>query len=1024
MSICLFLFLAKGNILFQKLKSEGEEIMNKTLLICVLLFSLVHARATYVGQSVYTEKPNDPEAFYFTASQGKEDVSVALQEAINEVHRKSNFGIVFLPEGTYKISRTLYIPRAVRLIGYGKKRPVVVLAKNSPGFQEAVEKDKGKAAYMFWFTNSRVENEERISDAGAGTFYSALSNVDLKIEDGNPHAVALRTHFAQHSFISHVDIHIGKGKAGLYDVGNEMHNVRFFGGDYGIYTTKTSPGWQMMLVDTYFEKQRIAAIRSQEGGMAIVRMQAKNVPTVVDIEENYLDKLVMEDCRFENIKDQIVIISNENNAANQISLRNIVCRNVPVVAYYRRSQTKSEGWEKMYRIEDFRHGLHQDSLGAKPRILTHISCQFLPELPAEPTKDIPALPDMSTWVNIKDLGAKGDNETDDTKIFLDAIEKYDNIYVPQGWYIISESLVLKPHTNLIGLHPIATQLILKESTPAFSGFGSPKALLETPAGGTNIVNGIGLNTGGYNYRAVGCKWMAGESSYMNDVKFVGGHGTIHPPRPQTSGESQGYRPYAPRISSPSNPVSAQGKDNAWDNQYWSLWITRGGGGTFKDIWTASTYSTSGLYVNNTSTPGRIYAMSLEHHVRNEARFKNVSNWKIYAFQLEEESREGQYCQPVELENCSNMMFANTYMFQVIRVNTPYPYSIRIWNCRDIEFLNLHNYAQTKYASTLPLYDINKDIEVRPWELNRLYISGSEPTRNPLTHKVGEVERLATGFEFSEGTASDSKGNIYFCEQRLRRIYKWSVETRTLSLVADFPWEPLSLGCDTEDNLLVLFRYAPQPGYMVDGKQESVSYLPDAGGTSFSGWGNSGFAVKVYSIDPDNPEETIKLLPQVKMGSVDPIAKAFYPGNRWRDYHDFNTVVMYRPEYCFVAPDGKTIIPQQYDLARASSILEAFPGKPFYTSDEYDKRMVRLDVDSRGYLSNLNYFVETAEFGSAVDKEGNLYVADGQVYVFNPAGQRIGEIEIPERPLTLRFGGKDKNTLFINSYKSLYQIKIK
>lgn len=990
------------------------------LFICINIFT-IHAQ--YKGESVYTEKPDDPAAFYFPVSNGKADVSDALQAAINEVHKKSNLGIVFLPEGIYKISKTIYIPRAVRLIGYGEKRPLIVLAKNSPGFQEKVADDKGEAAYMFWFTNSRVEEGGQIHDAGAGTFYSALSNVNLKIEDGNQHAVALRTHFAQHSFISHVDVYIGKGKAGLFDVGNEMHNVRFFGGDYGIYTTKASPGWQMMMVDTYFEKQRKAAIFSQEGGLTVVRLQAKDVPTVIEVQENYLEKLIMEDCWFENVKEQAIIISNENNAANQISFRNIICKDVPVIATFRRSQTQTKGVGNLYHIENFRHGLHMDYLNAKPEMRIVAELEPLKQLPALQKSDIPALPPMKHWVNIKDLGAKGDGETDDTHIFLDAIEKYEHIYIPQGRYIISESLVLKPNTNLIGLHPIATQLMLKESTPAFSGFGAPKALLKTPTEGRNIVNGIGLNTGGYNYRAVGCKWMAGKDSYMNDVKFVGGHGTINPPRP-ASGEQADYRSRNSRISSPSDPVTTPGKDQAWDNQYWSLWITNGGGGVFKDIWTASTYSTNGLYVSNTSTPGRIYAMSLEHHVRNEARFKNVSNWKIYAFQLEEESRESQFCQPLELENCSNMMFANTYMFQVIRVNTPYPYSIRTWNCKNIEFLNVHNYAQTKYTTTVPLYDINKDIEVRPWEINRLYISGDEAISNPLTYTVGKVERLVTGFEFAEGIISDSKGNIYFCEQRLRRIYKWSVTDNALSLVADFPWEPLSLGCDSEDNLLVIFRYTPQPGYLIDGKQESVSVLPDAGGTSFSGWGNAGFSVKAYAIDPEKPEESLTLLPLRKMGTVTPVYKALYPGNRWRDFHDFNSVVAYRPEMCFVAPDNKTIIPQQYDLARASSVLEAFPGKPFYTSDEYDKRIVKLDVDPEGSLSNMKYFVEMGEFGSTVDAEGNLYIADGQVYIYNKEGQQTGEIEVPERPLTLRFGGKDNQTLFITSYKSLYQVKIK
>ena len=45
------------------------------------------------------------------------------------------------------------------------------------------------------------------------------------------------------------------------------------------------------------------------------------------------------------------------------------------------------------------------------------------------------------------------------------------------------------------------------------------------------------------------------------------------------------------------------------------------------------YTVAGLYVSDTSTEGRIYAMSVEHHVRNEVRFKNVSNWKVLALQL-------------------------------------------------------------------------------------------------------------------------------------------------------------------------------------------------------------------------------------------------------------------------------------------------------------------------------------------------------------------------------------------------------
>lgn len=261
--------------------------MKKLNTIILILLGMICTQLYAVQlNSIYTLKPNDSEAFYFTPenypikADGKMDVSDALQAAINQVKKEKNFGILFIPEGKYKISKTIYIPTAIRLIGYGKNRPEFILAKNSPGFQEEVADDKGKAKYMFWFTGAVVKEGEKPRDAGASTFYSAMSNINLRIEDGNPHAVALRTHFAQHSFISYVAVYIGKGKAGLFDVGNELENVAFYGGDYGIYTTKASPGWPVMMVDSYFEGQRVAALRCQESGLAMVNLYAKNVPAV------------------------------------------------------------------------------------------------------------------------------------------------------------------------------------------------------------------------------------------------------------------------------------------------------------------------------------------------------------------------------------------------------------------------------------------------------------------------------------------------------------------------------------------------------------------------------------------------------------------------------------------------------------------------------------------------------------------------------------------------------------------------
>jgi len=202
------------------------KFINKLLILSVVSVFCAKLQAVNL-ESIYTLRPDDPEAFYFSAANdGKTDVSVALQEAINQVKRERNFGILFIPEGTYRISRTIYIPVAIRLIGYGKKRPEFILSANSPGFQEEPAGDKGRASYMFWFTGGNITEPGRpVQDASASTFYSAMSNINLRIEDGNPFAVALRTHFAQHSFVSHIEIFIHNGKAGLFDVGNERENV-------------------------------------------------------------------------------------------------------------------------------------------------------------------------------------------------------------------------------------------------------------------------------------------------------------------------------------------------------------------------------------------------------------------------------------------------------------------------------------------------------------------------------------------------------------------------------------------------------------------------------------------------------------------------------------------------------------------------------------------------------------------------------------------------------------------------------
>ena len=991
------------------------------------------------SESVYTLRPDDPEAYYFTSenynikADGKMDVSDSLQAAINRVKREKNFGILFIPEGKYLISKTIYVPGSVRLIGYGKNRPEIILAKNAPGYQVLDEDSQYPEKYMIFFTGGIVGEGRPPRDASAGTFYSAISNIDLRIGNGNPIAVALRTHYAQHGFVSHMTINISGGKAGISEVGNEIEDVRFLGGDYGILAGQTSPSWPVAMIDTYFEGQRKAAIQCHSTGFAIVAMHVKNVPVAVEIRQNDIDRLYMENCLFDNVREAGVIVSREQHALTQVNLVNIDCRNVPVFVKFRESGGKIESGLKMYKVKDFTYGLVMDDVAANSEYKTIKSIVPLNVFPVNPGKDIPSLPPMETWVNIKELGAKGDGETDDTKVFRDAIASHQNIYVPQGWYHITSTLKMRPGTKLIGLHPMGTQFIIKESEPFFSGFGGPVPMVESSEGGDDILNGIGICTAGINYRAVGCKWMAGEKSYMNDIKFVGGHGTMRRPVPESETEqtrmgSGGRRRgslafgMGPRaVSSPADPVAEQGLDLAWDNQFWSLWITKNGGGTIKDIWTANSYATSGLYASNTSTPCRIYAISLEHHVRNEARFENVSNWKLYAFQLEEESREGKECQSVELSHCSNMSFANLWNYRVIRVYTPKSFGVRVWDCENIEFRNVKNYTQKLVNTEFTVYDVNKRLPVYPWEYAKLTITGKEPGNLKTDNQLWKPDKLMTGHNFLMGITSDSKGNVYFCDTRVKRIYKWSVETNSGSLVADYPLQPFVLATDSEDNILAVFRYDPQPGYMVGGQQETVKRLPDDN-IAYSSFGNSGWAAYPASFDPDNPDETFKPMPRVSTASLESIKKAWYPSSRW--HYTFESAALYYPDSAFMAPDGVTIIPETYDIGRCAALSEAVPGGKLYASDEINKRTVVMDVDARGKLSNQKLAFPRGETTYAVDKEGNLYLAEGQIIVYDKTGKEVRRINLEERPLSMTFGGREGNTLFVTTETSLYSVRVK
>jgi len=393
-------------------------------------------------------------------------------------------------------------------------------------------------------------------------------------------------------------------------------------------------------------------------------------------------------------------------------------------------------------------------------------------------------------------------------------------------------------------------------------------------------------------------------------------------------------------------------------------------------------------------------MSSEHHVRHEVQIHNVSNWQIYALQTEEERGEGGFALPLEIDGSSNITLANFHIYRVISTFQPFPWAIKVSNSRNIRLRNVHCYSNSKVSFDDAVYDQTHNVEIRQREFAWMNISGNAPqarakAASPVLAAGAKVEKLAGGFYNISGGAADPAGDFYFVDGKWQRIYRWAAGARQISTVRDNPLDPVNLAFDKAGNLMVI-------GYTGNGT--------------------------VYTFKPGAPEGEISVLKAEPAAGRSGMTAVLPVG----DYHLQGAP---RP-YQYVSPDGTTFIPagqdfvsgalawgtKSADLIRGFGLAPAVPGKPFYITDESELTTWSATVGPDGNLSDRKLFVDQGGEGVAVDERGNVYIAAGQIYVYDAAGKLIDTIEVPERPLQLVFGGKDGQTLFIPARTSLYAVR--
>jgi sugar lactone lactonase YvrE len=952
---------------------EGFMRLIRFCSVAAALLAVALASPLYAN-SYYPLRPDDPRAVYLTKDQfsvyadGVGDDADAVQQAVNRVQETTRIGVVFIPEGRYRLSKTVFVWQGIRLIGYGTKRPVFVLGKNTPGFQE------GTGKYMVHFADSRPQAGRPFSDGTEFAFYSAMSNIDFEMQEGNPAAVAVRFHVAQHSYLQHMDFHVGSARAAMEDIGNQAGDINVYGGRYGIITKRTAPVWQFLLMDSSFEGQSEAAIHTMEVGFTLIRVRFAHMPVAIQIAPGEVEQFYGRDLQMEDIRIAALKHGNARNPHSEVTLTNVACTDVP--DFFGGDEAIAAP-SRHYMMDRFTIGLEIGKDGRERGILMRHSKRRLSRpAPAIPG-DIPTLPPMNQWVNVHTLDVKGDGKTDDTAALRAAINKYRTLYLPMGTYRVSASLELKPDTVLIGLNPGNTSIAMANGAPSFSGKGEPIGILIAPKGGRNIVSSIGISPGVDNPRAAGVVWMAGSGSMLDDVSFPGGGG--------------------PKYS------DTQGPD---------LWIRNGGSGIFRGNWPHGTISSAGLRIENTSAPGKIYQMSVEHHMRVESLLDNVSNWEFYALQTEEENPAGAKAIAMEIQDCRNLLFANTFMYRVSRTVLPKTYAIMARDSDNIRFKNVKVFSQTRLAFDNAVFDESSGVAVRAHFFTDFAVTKGMtspealPWPSAVFDKNARLEKLASDFGNASGMTTDNEGRLFFTDAAMHKIYRWNEADRKTEQLAEIQGQPMVMGFVKPATLLIVAY------------EKAVYSLQIA---------ESGATPQPIAETAEMLPDTTLLLP-VGLHNMFSILKDMMEHRDYVYRMGSNTAVISVVENAhrgyYYAPGTKTAIMAGgtwRPLLQSSSLAAFSPNDEHYVTSEDDGKTYRVKLEKDGTLIAA-VFAERGGTSVVSDEAGNVYIAEGQIYIYSREGKQIGALEVPERPGSLAFGGPDKRTLFIGARSSLYSIR--
>jgi len=274
---------------------------------------------------------------------------------------------------------------------------------------------------------------------------------------------------------------------------------------------------------------------------------------------------------------------------------------------------------------------------------------------------------------------------------------------------------------------------------------------------------------------------------------------------------------------------------------------------------------------------------------------------------------------------------------------------------------------------------------------------SMSTSAQLTEIVaGDVEKVASGFQFTEGAVWHPEGYLLFSDIPANRIMKWTPDGK-VGVFREPSGNSNGLTLDRQGRLIAcehgnrrVSRTEKDGSIVTLADRFEGKRLNSPNDLCVRSDGTIYFTDPPYGIRPNEQE--------------------------------LNFQGVFR-----ISPEGKLHLGAKEGFLRPNGLALAPDESVLYVDDTEARNIRAFDVRPDGSLANDRVFIQVpagVTDGMKVDVEGNLYVtaADG-VWVIDASGKHLGTIQVPEQPANCAFGGADNKSLYITARGGLYRVRL-